>query len=112
MTKIDEFNRINGPRVQRARDQLGHIQKSAASMRIDDAAVWKLLEPLRDRIAAMEWGDTEIAESEAELRPRMPQAEDVAAPVACEIETLASLSTQQLVDRMIACGAELAVRRK
>lgn len=105
--KIADFERINGPRVQRALDQLTFIEKSALSMKIDPEAFQKLIEPVRHRVRQ----DKEPVRF-ADQNPNPQQLPKATPPVAREIEQLSHLSTQQLVDRMIACGAELATRRQ
>ena len=48
--KIADFRRINEPRVDRALAQIGHIETSAASMRIDPAEFQQLIEPIRYKV--------------------------------------------------------------
>lgn len=119
--KISEFRRINEPRAQRAVEQLNHIAKSAASMKMHEIDVAKLLEPVTAKLAELRDQDAvDIIEGTA---PRnVPASADwmdgpgtgpaPTPPVAREMEQLENLTTQQLVDRMIACGAILAERRK
>lgn len=49
--KTAEFRRINEPRVQRALEQIGHIEKSAKAMRVDPADLRALMVPLQTRLA-------------------------------------------------------------
>lgn len=117
--KLSEFRRINAPRIQRALDQIGHIEKSAASMRISDADLAELVKPLFDKAASI---TNSTPSSTPNDNPPAQAASDThenavfppaTTPVAREIaKSLESLCTQQLVDRMIACGAVLAARRK
>lgn len=117
--KISEFRRINEPRAMRMLEQLGHINKSAASMKVPGAEVRMMMTPvfaaldkLKDKplVAEEQTIGRPIKEQLAELREI--ERLDRTPPIAREMETLADLSTQQLVDRMIACGAELARRRQ
>lgn len=105
---MDDFQRINEPRTNRMLEQLGHIQKSAASTKTEQTKVNKLLTPVfeaLDRLRATENREPERFEE----RPPPPQP---TRPVAKEMTPLKDVATQQLVDRMIACGAELARRRQ
>jgi len=105
-TKTDEFRRINDPRVNAAIEKLKLIEKSAQSMRIDAKDIADLLAPL-------------IAEAEGmsgDPVPTPPEVDDMrliepTRPVKAEMPSLEGLSTQQLVDRMIAIGAILSNRR-
>lgn len=126
MSKLDDFKRVNEPRVARALEQIAHIEKSAASNRVDDNDLRRLLLPLDDKIAEL-FGEPEgealpakvedyvavAGPARNELLDDLPMKEvEATPPVAREMEALDTLTTQQLVDRMIACGAELASRRK
>lgn len=107
--KTKELNRINEPRVRRILDQLTFIEKSAASLRTHELDMARLLAPVHARLAEL-LDDDAIAE----VAPAPIAPVEVAAtpPVAREMGDLQDLTTQQLVDRMIACGAMLAERRK
>ena len=106
--KISEFRRINEPRVQRALEQIRHIEKSAKSMRIHELDVQSLMAPIRDEYQRINEDTEEFLQEERRGQPMLERTP----PIAREMEALAELSTQQLVDRMIACGAELARRRQ
>ena len=136
--KTKELNRINDPRVRRILDQLTFIEKSAGSLRAHELDVVTLLKPVATKLAQMQDADAVAFEATGELAPAQilprewmslpdaprrgeendgelaPASVEVAAtpPVAREMGDLQELSTQQLVDRMIACGALLAERRK
>ena len=106
--KEQEFTRINAPRVARAVAQVNHIEKSAKSMKIPTAIVAGILSSLQEemsKFAGVVIPHT-TAPDESDSRPTTTP------PVLKELTLLKDLSTQQLVDRMIACGAELAGRRK
>ncbi len=94
--KRADFVRINQPRFEDILKRLTLIDRSARSM-----GVVKTMQPYLDQ----------IEERLQELRPAAPKPV-ATKPVANEAEQLESLSTTQLVDRMIACGAILAARRK
>ena len=49
--KLSEFRRINEPRVRRALEQIGFVEKSASSMKIPHADVAVLLAPIFDAMA-------------------------------------------------------------
>ena len=111
--KLQEFRRINEPRAQRAVAQLNHIERSANSMAIREIDVAKLLEPVAAKLAKLR--DQHVVDIiEGPMITATEVEERIAAtpPVAREMEQLENLTTQQLVDRMIACGAILAERRK
>ena len=109
--KTKELNRINDPRVRRILDQLTFIEKSAASLRAHELDVVALLKPVATKLAQMQDADAVAFEATGELAPA-PVEVAATPPVAREMGDLQELSTQQLVDRMIACGALLAERRK
>lgn len=106
--KTQELNRINEPRVRRILDQLTFIEKSAASLRAPELDVATLLKPVAAKLAQLQDADAVAFEATGELTP----APVATPPVAREMGDLQDLTTQQLVDRMIACGAMLAERRK
>lgn len=107
--KLSEFRRINEPRVQRALEQMRHITKSAASMKIHDLDIQALMKPIRDEYQRINADVEEYLQEEATGHL---STMDATPPVAREMEQLTDLTTQQLVDRMIACGAALAARRQ
>ena len=111
--KISEFFRINEPRVQRALDQLGHIEKSAASMRIPQGRVAAVVAPVRARVLIMQGEVGDLRET-APAAPAAPAAtpSEISESVQREIDRLETLSTTQLINRMIACGELLARRRQ
>lgn len=117
--KISEFRRINEPRAMRMVEQLNLIKKSAASMRIADDEVRMMMSPVFKAVDDMRPAIAKAFErpAPAQIRSLAPMGGNfeepfASAPVAKEMGALADLTTQQLVDRMIACGAELANRRK
>ena len=110
MDKIEKFRRINTPRVERALEQIALVEKSAASMRIPEA-VATLLAEHGLRLASAPAPAPAQAPASAPAAPE-PAVIEATPPVAKEMARLVDLSTMQLVDRMIACGAELARRRK
>lgn len=111
--KITDFRRINEPRALRMLEQLGHIQKSAASMKVPQTEVNQMLAPVfaaLEKLRGRPLGASNQQVRDAD-RPK-PQMIEATIPVSNEIAHLEGLSTQQLIDRMIACGAVLATRRK
>lgn len=113
--KEAEFRRINGPRVQRAVDQIALVEKSATSMRISDEELETILLPVDNQLADILGDKSEETPGPDEEQPAIgqdPAPLEATQPVAREMARLSDLSTQQLVDRMIACGAELAKRRQ
>ena len=121
--KITHFRRINEPRAMRVLEQLGHIEKSAASMRIEAAEVGMMLTPVIATIKRMRradaeeqkvWGQpgpTPGLDATLKANEQVRELTGITQPIARETESLDALSTQQLIDRMIACGAILASRR-
>ncbi len=122
--KTQELNRINEPRVRRVLDQLTFIEKSAASLRAPELDVATLLKPVATKLAQLYEGAVEAAPAPVatplgaapidtpSVATPLGAAPIATPPVAREMEDLQELTTQQLVDRMIACGALLAERRK
>lgn len=96
---MTEFERINSPRVDKILAMLATIGKSAKSNKVSEEELESLLSPLTTKLNPKQ----ETQETKVVTTPT-PH-------IAKELEALGSLSTQQLVDRMIACGAELASRR-
>lgn len=107
--KITEFRRINEPRAMRMLEQLGHIQKSAASMKIDASEVGMMLAPVRKAMNL-----PGVTGRPVEPARETPVATEIKAtpPVSQAGVPYADLPTTQLVDKMIAIGAILAERRK
>jgi len=99
--KTKEFQRINGPRVEKIHRMLDTIEKSSRSLRVDPT---DLLQTLRDRLTGDEHDN-------GGSPPDVPNRPVATQPVEREALPLKNLSTQQLVDRMIACGFELGKRR-
>jgi len=106
--KLAEFRRINEPRVDKILASLGHIEKSATSMRIDEHEVKLLLHPVRIRVDYLRGFAAE------QLTPAQPEPTEIkaTAPVSQAGVPYADLPTTQLIDKMIAIGAILAERRK
>lgn len=128
-----ELHRINDPRVEKIVKMIAVIEKSAKSLRVSEPEIRDLIQPVADALAAHGMGPTgqQAFRLKQERTPdggsvlvtppvartgasqAAPVEEVKASPaVAREMGALADLSTQQLVDRMIAIGAELAARRK
>ena len=99
MNNEDNFYRVNAPRADKIIKIIEMIEKSAASYRVPHAA-----EKMKRAIAAMIANSPATQQAPSSRPPATP-------PIAREVTELKDLSTQQLVDRMIACGAELAGRR-
>ena len=95
---MSEFERINRPRVEKIHKMLDTIEKSARSLKADPD---ELLETVRERLT----GGEDVPGGNP---PEVPKASPA---IQKEGVALANLSTQQLVDRMIACGFELGTRR-
>ena len=109
--KVNEFHRINDPRAKRAMDQIELIEKSAASMRLPEERA-KLLQRIANYLTPSQ-GPMPTPAHAPHGREVMGGKHVEATPrVAKEMSAMANLSTQQLIDRMIACGAELAKRRQ
>jgi len=105
--KTENFKRINDPRVEKIVKMIDVIAKSAASMRIHELDVARMFQPVTDKIRET------VDEDAVAMTQPAPSKPVAASPfVAREIEVLEHLTTQQLVDRMIAAGAILADRRK
>jgi len=112
--KIAEFRRINEPRVEKILASLGHIEKSAASMRIDPETFRALIEPIRRHVRGGHEGPRERAHgSSIKVEVQHEPTEIKATPHVSQAGVpYADLPTTQLVDKMIAIGAILAERRK
>lgn len=96
---LTEFERINKPRVDKVLKMLVTIEKSRKSTKTSLEEWSKLLHPVPTKFKPPE--------------TNQPKTDITAtSPVKREMENLEKLSTTQLVDRMIACGAVLAERRK
>ena len=100
MNNQDNFYRVNEPRADKIIKIIQMIEKSAAAYRVPHAA-----EKMKRDIVAIIANSFASQQAPSSRPPATP-------PIVREVEELKDLSTQQLVDRMIACGAELAGRRK
>jgi len=107
--KSSEFLRINEPRVRRALEQISHIEKSALSMRVSPQDVQELMQPVFSKTRGC---GSSPSKNTAEGDPPAGRFEEATLPVAREMSRLNDMTTQQVVDIMIACGATLAKRRK
>lgn len=68
---MTDFERINGPRVQKIIDMLEVINKSARSQRVGEAQIASLLSPIAQRMIDVEYGDTPV-EDEPSPQPSAP----------------------------------------
>ena len=107
-------NDTNRGRAEKIVGILEHMEKSARSNRTKPEAVAALLGPVFDQFGSMGIASAVVAAELplAETRSADPEPVPATPPVAREMTALTDLTTQQLVDRMIACGAELAGRRQ
>jgi hypothetical protein len=66
---MTDFERINGPRVEKINAMLDTIDKSAKSQRIGEEDIAALLAPIAQRLNDVEYGDTPV---EDEPTPQTP----------------------------------------
>lgn len=117
MSKLDDFQRINRPRAERAIHQLDLIEASAKSMRIHELDIARLLSDVHATLARIDCQDAReaigapVSVSKPDPAPEAPH-EAQSAPVALYKDRLGDLPNQNLIDMMIACGAILQDRRK
>lgn len=110
---MTEFERINQPRVDRALHQIELVRKSAKSTRASEGDLRALVTPIKTQLAPLLGIEPLVAVDMAQLERKVLGNPQLATPpVAKEMTAMADWSTQQLIDRMIACGAELAKRRQ
>lgn len=108
-------NQSNLSRVERITAFLKLMHTSAVSNGATPEEVSDLLGPVFDQMGRMGIASAVInakLPNEETRQPTETPPVEATPPVAREMSALGDLSTQQLVDRMIACGAELANRRQ
>ena len=111
MDKASEFRRINEPRAMRMLEQLNHIEKSAKSMRIDEAEARGMLTPVRTSLGATAPVQAATPPVGAMPQPGPVAAAEPAPQVAYKRERIEALPTTDLIDLIAACGIEIASRR-
>lgn len=107
MNNQDNFYRVNEPRADKIIKIIQMIEKSAAAYRVPHAA-----EKMKRDIVAIIANSSASQQAPSASQQAPSSRPPATPPIVREVKELKDLSTQQLVDRMIACGAELAGRRK
>ena len=102
---MSDFIRINKPRADKMAATLALIEKSGKSTRALPAQYEEVLGPVLDAIE-------ELTQGRAERPAVQSPITATSQPVMNEQVKLQGMSTQQLVDIMIAAGAILQHRRK
>ena len=119
-TKAQKFERVAKPRIENAEKALSLLQNLIAAdyqstvERREEIVqdIERDIQELR-RVWKLQAADVDEALQDKIHREAAPQAAvQMTDRIAKEAGVLSDLSTQQLVDRMIACGAELARRRQ
>ena len=100
---LSDFTRVNGPRVEKVLHIIGMIEKSAVSYRVTPGEFQGLIDPIRQKVRGPE-PEKKALESHA--------GADVTPYIKKEMADMSDLSTQQLLDRLLAAAEVITRRRK